>query len=162
MIILGVQSSDELIAGLGNKYLKAHKEALYGSVEDYHDKLFPRHFFNSNRSRYKLAPRTSFYLKKIKPRKGVGTGRFVDLVLKGVSMRRMMSFYTIRQADGGNSLVLRMQAPRYFTERYRGQPDKKAEAEQINDDDREKIRGFYIQRMQAKWQQLKQKRSRKV
>lgn len=162
MIILGVTTTDELTAGLGKRFKAAHTRAMKGSIEDYHDKLFPRHFYNSNRSRYRMAQRSQFYLKVIKPRRGVGTGRFVDNVLKGTSMRRMMAFYTVRASDGGNTFILRMQAPRYFTEQYQGQPDKKSEVEQINEDDKAKIRGFYLNRMRAEWDKIKQKRTRKA
>lgn len=162
MIILGITTSDEMLTGLGKRYQAAHTRSLRGAVTDYHDQLFPRHFFNSNRARYRLAPRTAFYLKVIKPKRGIGTGRFVDLILTGRSMRRMMHFFTVRASDGGNSMVLRMDAPRYFTQKFQGQPDKVDEAEQINEDDKSKIRGFYANRMQAEWNKIKQRRTKKV
>lgn len=161
MIILQVTTTGDLITGMGQQYRAAHARAVKGTVEDYHEQLFPKHFFNSNRSRYRLAPRSQFYLKVIKPKRGVGTGRFVDLILKGVTRRRMMAFFTVRATDGGNTWVLRMQAPGYFANRFRNQPDMAAEVQQHSQDDLTKMGGFYRRRMTAEWEKAKQKRTRK-
>lgn len=145
------------------------------TVAMYHREIFPRHFFNSNRSRYRLKPRTEFYLRVIKPRTGQGTGRFVDLMLKGVASRRMKHFATITATDGGNTIVLRMDAPRYFTNPFIGslinqhgkpititqQPDKVAEVTQVNQEDRANMAAYFTARMQERWEQIKQLRKRK-
>lgn len=162
MLFLEVVTSDEVITGLGKKWDRARKKAMEEGVKMYHAQIFPKHFFPSNRARYRLQPRTKFYLTKIKPRKGVGPGRFVDLQLKGVSRRRMMAFFTIRRSDGGNTLVLRMQAPTYFTRKLPGQIDKAAEVERVNDEDRMKIRDFVQGRIAAAWEAKTAGKTRKL
>ena len=157
MIYLDVQVSDEVITGLGKRYNAAKTRAMKEAIWYYHKQIFPRHFFNSNRARYRLAKRTEFYLKVIKPRRGVGSGRFVDLLLKGVSKRRMMAFATVRTSDGGNTVVLRMQAPTYFTRLIPGRPDKKSEVEQINTEDKTNIRDMIQRLINQKLQSIRSK-----
>lgn len=175
MILLALESSDELITGLRRRYPSAHRASMKQTVEMYHREIFPRHFFGSNRSRYRIKPRTTFYLRVIKPVQGQGSGRFVDLLLRGTASRRMKHFATIRATDGGNTIVLRMAAPRYFTNPYIGslinaqgkpititqQPDKVAEVTQVNMEDRAKMHAYFLARMNERWNQLKDKKIRK-
>lgn len=136
MIGFIVEITNEVITGLGKKFQTVWRAAMVSAVKLYHRDIFPRHFFNSNRTRYRMQKRSEFYLKVIKPKRGVGTGRFVDNVLKGVARRRMMNFATVRTTDGGNTVVLRMKAPWYFAYKGGGQPDKVAEVTQVNDEDK--------------------------
>ncbi len=150
MIALGVTITDDIITGLGRSYRASYRRAMLESVKYYHTTIFPKHFGTSNRSRYKLEPRTRFYLSVIKPREGQGQGRFVDLLLHGTARRRMMYNARIWATDGGNSVTLKMLTPKYFTNPFVGtyvdaegkqkritrQPDKVAEVVQVNPDDK--------------------------
>jgi hypothetical protein len=162
MIYLGVEITDEVINGLGKKFETARYRAMVAAIKNYHRVIFPKHFFNSNRSRYQLAPRTQFYLKVIKPARGIGPGRFVDLLLKGTSRRRMMTFATIRASDSRGSFTLRMSAPTYFTRRLAGQPDKQAEAEQVNQEDRGNIRNDIQRFINAAWDAKKSRKTKRI
>jgi hypothetical protein len=169
MVILGVKLEDNIVTGLGKRYLSTCRAALKDAVWYYHREIFPRHFFQSNRSRYKHEKRSEYYLKRIKLRKGVATGKYVDEILTGVSRRRMLAFATVRSSDGGNSVILRVQAPRYFTNPYVGsfrddkgnlktiqrQPDKVAEVQQVNSEDQQKITDFTSNRVMERFQALK-------
>lgn len=176
MINLGVTLESDLLEGLGKRFPRAYRSAMKGMVEVYHREIFPRHFFGSNRSRYKIKPRSQFYLTVIKRVTGRGPGRYVDLLLRGVAARRMKSFATIRAADGGNTMVLRMQAPRYFTNPFIGsyinehgdrktitqQPDKVAEVTQVNAEDRTNLGTIFRRKMEAAWSEIKQKKRRRL
>lgn len=175
IIVLGFEISDDFITGLKKSFKAKYMAAMKAAMGLYHKLIFPKHFYNSNRTRYRMEKRTDFYLKVVKPRRGTGTGRFVDNVLKGVSRRRMMNFFTIRAADGNNAVILRMKAPRYFTNPYVGtytddkgekhtikqQPDKAAEVTQINDQDKAAFRDFIRNELQQalKQRQAKSKRT---
>lgn len=176
MIGFIVEITNDVITGLGKKFQKVWRAAMDVAVRLYHRDIFPKHFFNSNRSRYRMQPRSDFYLKVIKPRRGLGTGRFVDNVLKGTSRRRMMNFATVRKTDGGNTVVLRMQAPRYFTNPFVGsyidekgerktigsQPDKLAEVTQVNQDDKNELGKIVQAKIFEKYQAVLAKKARKT
>lgn len=169
MVILGVTLDDDIVTGLGKRYLSTCRQALKDGAWYYHREIFPRHFFQSNRTRYRHEKRSEYYLKRVKLRKGLATGKYVDDILTGVSRRRMLAFATVRASDGGNSVVLRMQAPRYFTNPYVGsfrdaqgkmktiqrQPDKVAEVEQVNTEDQQKITEFTSKRVMERFRELK-------
>lgn len=174
VVVLGFEISDNVATGLGKRFQAIWKAALKAATWLYHRDIFPRHFFNSNRSRYRMQARSQFYLKVIKPRRGLGTGRFVDNVLKGTSRRRMLNYATVRAADDGNSVILRMQAPSYFTNPFVGtytddkgqrktighQPDKAKEVTQVNPEDRESFGKLVQRRIMEKFESLPASRKR--
>jgi len=175
MIILGVEQNDDIITGLGKRYLATCRAALKDAVWEYHKTIFPRHFFNSNRSRYKHETRSQYYLQVIKRRRGIATGKFVDQILTGVSRRRMLAFATVRASDGGNTVTLRMSAPRYFTNPYVGtfrnpqgqvkrimhQPDKAKEVAQVNQEDQASLTQITTDNLMARFNQIKSRGSRR-
>lgn len=176
MIVLGVEVSDDIITGLKKRFTRLYRNVMKSVVWWYHKTIFPRHFFNSNRSRYRMEKRSEFYLKVIKPRRGSATGRFVDLILKGTSRRRMQAFATVRATDDGNSVMLRMSAPRHFTNPYVGaytddkgevkhithQPDKVKEVVQFNDEDRQAMVKEFSQQIQSAFQAAKTRTKRSL
>lgn len=161
-IILGFRVVDRsLLRGLGRRFGKFRKQAMHDMAEFWHREIFPRHFGNSNRSAYGFAPRTPFYLEVIKRRKGVGVGRFRDLVLTGQSRRWMQAF--VRISGTAQRVSVRMSPPRYFTNPFIGsftdprtgrvkhvtrQPDKPDEVTRFNAEDRRDLRQFLARRLQ--------------
>lgn len=176
MIVMGVTITDDIIRGLGRSYRKSYRAAMLDAVKFYHANIFPRHFNPSNRTRYKLEKRTPFYLQVLKKRDGQGQGRFVDLLLKGTARRRMLYNARIWATDGGNTVTLKMQAPRYFTNPFVGtytdqngeqkritrQPNKVAEVVQVNSEDRANLAKRIQSLLTAKLKEKREKSTRKL
>ena len=149
-VILDIKVQDRSsIRGLGRAFGRFRYLALVAAALDWHERTLPRHFSPGNESRYHFEKRSQVYRKIIKPRAGVGQGKFVSLTLKGRSARFLQSFYTV----GGNKnrVLLRMRPPTYFTNPFIGtfkdpqtgktkritqQPNKPAEATTLTDEDR--------------------------
>lgn len=163
MIILGVDVLDKsIIRGLGRKFGGFQKQAIREGVEDWHSHTLAKHFTPGNRGRYRIAVRSQLYTKEIKPAKGTGQGRYVDLQLSGKSRRFMQAFYTITGSK--DRMTLTMKPPGYFTNPFIGswtdpdtgktkritrQPNKPDEATQTNNEDRERIRRVVNDRLLA-------------
>lgn len=176
MIILGAEITDDIIAKAGKRLKNAAGNALVEAVKQYHREIFTKHFTPGNSARYRMQKRTTLYTQLIKKKAGSGQGKFVDLLLKGASQRRMMAFATVRKTDGGNTAVLRMETPRYFTNPFIGtftdaksgkqkqitqQPDKVAEVVQLNPDDRQRLAAMIMKQLTDKFKNSRPSRSRK-
>jgi hypothetical protein len=155
--------------GMGRRFAQMKREALREVAWYWHSNLLARHFTPGNSSRYRMKTRTAFYRRVIKPVAGEGQGRFVDLQLKGRSLRWMRAFATV--SGNAYSSTLRMRPPGYFTRPFIGsftdratgrrktitqQPDKPAEVRQVSTQDRADmvrfiqrgvVRGFRTGRM---------------
>ena len=157
--------------GLATTYAKLRRQAMLETAQRWHREVFPAHFGGNNRQKYRLTPRTEVYVTKIKPNAGVGEGRFRDLVLGGRSQRALRNL--VRITGTSNRVVVRMQAPAYFTRPFIGswidpntgkrrsitrQPNKPDEVTRWDSFDRQKLRqiaarqlslGFFRARQQA-------------
>lgn len=135
--------------GYARRYRAAKKEALRELAWYWHSNMLARHFSPGNSARYRMRPRNRIYREEIKKTKGEGQGRFVDLLLKGRSLRWMKSFAAVTGTD--SQATLRMKPPGYFTRPFIGsytdpetgrrriitqQPDKPSEVREISSDDR--------------------------
>jgi hypothetical protein len=140
--------------GLGRRYAQVKRDVLKEVAWHWHAKILERHFTPGNSSRYRMAARNKYYREKIKPRKGTGQGRFVDLILRGATLRRMKHFATVTGTQYVSTLS--MNTPTYFTRPFIGtfisesgrmrhigkQPDKPGEVKQISNDDRAMLTRF--------------------
>lgn len=135
--------------GMSRRYQQIKKEALQEVAWYWHSNILARHFSPGNTSRYRMKTRNKVYREEIKKTKGEGQGRYVDLLLKGRSLRWMKTFASVTTT--ADKATLRMKPPNYFTRPFIGsytdpetgrrriitqQPDKPAEVKQISSDDR--------------------------
>ena len=174
MIVLNTRIVDRsCVRGLGRGGLgRLQKQSLKAAAEDWHARTLPRHFTPGNMARYQIRKRSAFYLGIIKPRAGVGQGRFVDLVLKGRSKRFLQTFVTITGTK--DRQTVRMKPPGYFTNPFVGswtdpksgrtrritrQPDKPAETTRTNSEDRDRLRRVCETRLAALVRQAKADRT---
>lgn len=135
--------------GMGKRFRAMKREALKEVAWFWHTNILERHFTPGNVSRYRMEARNRFYKEEIKKKQGEGQGRYVDLILKGRSLRWMKTFASV--AGTATAATLRMKPPSYFTRPFIGtftdpetgkqkritrQPDKPAELKQVNSADR--------------------------
>jgi hypothetical protein len=176
MIVLGFEIVDRsFLRGIGRKVGRIQKESLLAVAEFWHKNLLPRHFTPGNRARYRLAPRSKFYLEKIKPRAGRGQGKFVDLELRGQSRRFMLTFATFTGSK--DRITIRMKPPRYFanpfigsytdpktgkTKRITRQPNKPDEVTRTNEEDLAKMRDVMRKKFLQLVTQAKQERRERI
>lgn len=163
MIILDIktQNSTPMKKGRSRKWLRGiTKRVLFDTAEHWHQTIFPKHFTSANRSRYQTAVRNRIYRERIKPRKGAGQGKFVDLLLTGKSRRYMLALPQITSTS--RKATVTMKPPAYFTNPHIGsfvdprtgkqkritqQPDKVEEATRVSEDDKRLLREFAATRM---------------
>jgi hypothetical protein len=141
--------------GMGRRYSRVKKEVLKEVAWHWHAKILERHFTPGNSSRYRMATRNKVYREFIKKEQGTGQGRFVDLLLRGQSLRRMRHFSSVTGTQYYATLT--MNTPTYFTRPFIGtftdpntgrvkrvsrQPDKPGEVKQISNDDRAMLTRF--------------------
>lgn len=141
--------------GYGRRYRAVKREALREVAWYWHARILHRHFTPGNSSRYRMKMRNKLYRQEIKIKQGEGQGRFVDLILKGRSLRWMRAFASVTAT--GTQSTLRMKTPAYFTKPFVGswtdpetgrrrvitqQPDKPGEVKQISTDDRADMSRF--------------------
>lgn len=169
VIILGVELEDRSgIRGLGKVWGQILKQSLAETAREWGESILGDHFGGRNRSEYAHVPRTSFYLKVSKLRRGVGPGRFTDLVLTGASRRAART--SLRVTSTRHQATLRMSLPSYFTNPFVGtyqdgrktkritrQPDKVAELTRISRQDREQLRLFCEKRIRLHLHQQRQR-----
>lgn len=169
MIILGMKIEDRsLIRGLGRRWTGIVKQSMLDMAAHWHRSIFPQHFGPSNRTLYQFQPRSQVYTKEIKPKAGVGVGRFRDEVLTGRSQRFMQAFVKI--TGTARKVTVRMNAPGYFTKPFIGtwidektgetkritrQPDKPDEVTRFSADDRRELREFMGERLQRRLQEAR-------
>lgn len=141
--------------GMQRRYAQLKREALREVAWFWHAKILERHFTPGNSSRYRMSARNRLYREVIKKKAGEGQGRFVDLQLKGRSLRWMKAFANVTGTQ--YQATLRMRPPGYFTKPFIGsftdrttgkvkrvtrQPDKPSEVKQISNDDRAMLTRF--------------------
>ena len=157
-VVLGYQLGQD-VSDLKREFGKLRKQLLQDVAAQWHLVILPKHFTASNRSRYQHQPRTSVYLKEIKPETGRGQGRFVDQMLGGKSRRFMMAFHKISGTQ--TQARLTMSPPPYFANPFIGettskdgrkirvtqQPDKPSEITRLDNQDRDYLRRFAEVRM---------------
>ena len=139
--------------GLKTSYAKIARQTLREMAAYWHREIFPRHFSSRNLTKYKIEARTKLYIDKIKPRLGVGVGRFRLMMLTGQSQRWMESLG--RVSGPGTRVTVRMPAPRHFTNPFVGtfiqpktgkrkyvsrQPNKVAEVTRFDAEDNADLR----------------------
>jgi hypothetical protein len=162
VIILDLQTKGRRrLVGLQQTYTKLIAEVVRRTAEHWHRELFPRHFGARNASKYRLEPRTQFYLRKIKQAAGVGEGRFRLLVLTGQSQRALRNL--VRITGTGKRATVRMTAPSYFDRPKLGsytdprtgqrktitrQPNKPDEVTRVDPEDARDLREFAARRLQ--------------
>ncbi len=163
MIVLGVEITNaRQFKGLGIRWAGLKKAALQDVAAFWHGRSLDRHFTPGNSTRYQMARRKQFYLTQLKPKFGEGQGKWVDLLLKGKSLRWMRVFKTI--SGTGNSATLRMRPPTYFGNPFVGtyrdargktrvisqQPDKTVEVTRLDETDRSSLRWYMQQRLRSR------------
>lgn len=163
MIVLGVEITNmRQFKHLGIRFKRLTKETLQETAEYWHLRLLERHFTPGNASRYRMQKRRPVYLTKIKSRLGMGQGKWVDLLLRGKSLRWMKVFKTI--SGTSSQATLRMRPPTYFgnpfigtfrdpkgrTRRITQQPDKVSEVTRFDESDRGSLRWYMQQRLRAR------------
>jgi hypothetical protein len=152
-LILGIQHVSKTVTrGLTKRFSAIAKETIIATASHWHEHIFPRHFGPANRSDYNFAPRTRVYLQRIKPKKGIGIGKFRDMVLTGEAMRRMRFVFRISGYAG--RVTVKMDSPTYFFRPFRGNyidprtgkprkiynhPDKPDEVTRHNERDRQEL-----------------------
>jgi len=104
--------------GLKTTYARLCRQTLHETATFWHKEIFPRHFSTRNITKYGLEKRTEFYLKKLKPKLGVGVGRFRLMMLTGQSRRWMESLGKV--GGPGTRVTVRMPAPKHFTNPFIG------------------------------------------
>lgn len=141
--------------GWGRRFAQIKRETLKQVAWQWHSNILERHFTPGNSSRYRMATRNKLYREVLKKEQGTGQGRFVDLILRGQSLRRMKHFATVTGSQ--YYATLSMSTPTYFTRPFIGtftdpktgrtkrvsrQPDKPGEVKQISNDDRQMLTRF--------------------
>lgn len=153
-IVLGITvEGGGVIREMGRGFAKARKAGLVKTAEHWHQTMHRPHFGPSNRSRFQHEARTNFYTTITKKIEGRGQGRFVDNILKGLSMRFMQAFYTITGSK--DAVTLTMKPPAYFakpfigsfvrdgvTKRITRQPDKPKEVTTVDARDSKALSEF--------------------
>lgn len=147
-----------VIRELGRGFNAARKAALHKTAEHWHETMLRPHFGPANKSRFAHEPRSQFYTDIIKKAEGRGQGRFVDNVLKGVSMRFMQAFYSISGSKDQQTVTMR--PPGYFarpfigsfvrdgvTKRITRQPDKPREVTTVDARDNAALSEFCAKEM---------------
>lgn len=165
-LILGMKIADRSkFRGLGRLMAGIRKQTMLDAANYWHRSIFPRHFNSQARSAYGYKPRQSKY-QKFKLRKGVGQGKFVDLIFTGQSRRWMQEGVKVAGVQGRITVTMRvpwyfknprgkilnlrqklkgLPAPKYSS---REQPDKPDEVTRFNARDRSDLRGYAAKRMQ--------------
>jgi hypothetical protein len=164
--VLGMKINDKShLRGLGRYMAGIRKQVMLDAANFWHRSIFPRHFNSQARSAYGYKPRQEKY-QKFKLRKGVGQGKFVDLLFTGQSRRWMQEGVKVTGTQGRVSITMRvpwyfknprgkilnlrqlskgLPAPKYSS---REQPDKPDEVTRFNAKDRGDIRKYAAGRMQ--------------
>lgn len=101
------------IRGLGRKFPRIQKEAMRSMAEKWVRDYLPGHFTPGNRNRYRFERRNPLYTRKIKPAKGTGQGKYVELLLSGRSRRAIV--YLARITATQDRATVLMSPPGYFT-----------------------------------------------
>lgn len=155
-----IENNSPLRKGLAVRFVLLLKEALRDTAFFWLAKIFPRHFFSSNRAKYHHEARNQVYLDKIKKFSGVGPGKYVDLLLSGRSRRQMMAFARISGSKDRQTVLMR--PPGYFANPFIGviarlsggrvkqitrQPDKAAEVTRVVDEERTEMNSYYADRL---------------
>jgi len=107
-----------IIREMGRGFAAARKTALRKTAEHWHENMLRPHFGPSNRTRFQHERRSKFYETIIKPKAGSGQGRFVDNLLKGLSLRFMQAFFTISGTKDQQTVTMR--PPGYFAKPFIG------------------------------------------
>ena len=140
--------------GLGRRFAQLKRETLKQVAWYWHANILQRHFTPGNSARYRMAQRNSKYKERAKARLGIGQGKYVDLILRGASYRRMKHEASVTGTQ--YYATLRMNAPTYFSKPFIGtytsesgrlrhvgkQPDKPGEVKQVSADDRQQLTRF--------------------
>lgn len=154
--------------GLGRRFRMTKAQTLKEVAWLWHREIMPRHFTPGNISRYRMKSRSQFYRQVIKPKEGQGQGRYVDLLLKGQTLRWLRAFATVTGTSYQSTLRLR--APAYFTRPFIGtftdprtgkrkritqQPDKVAELRQVSAEDKAQMVRFARRGIMRGWNMTK-------
>lgn len=155
---------------------RIRREALRELVMWFHEVYVPRRFSPGNDTRYQHAKRNDVYKNRIKRRRGIGQGKYVNNVLTGASRRRAMAF--AKATATANQATLRVETPTYFRRPFKGttrnrkggittinnQPDKVAETVFIPRQELEELRLQFQKILTRKLRQLQsgQEQRRKI
>lgn len=157
MLVLGIEMDlrNELLDKNARQFFRDfQRQVMVDSGEHFHDQMLDRRLSPGAEHKYRHEPRNVVYKQEIKPEKGVGQGKTVDLQLKGKSRRWLLAFRTITGTH--KRVIVRLKAPAYFTRPYVGpftdhwgrrkritrQPDKVAELLRNNEQDNEELAQF--------------------
>jgi len=155
LIILDCKITGKPPKEISRKMPKIYKASLQAVAEFWHSNLLQSHFTPRNDARYQYSPRNKVYLQDIKSQEGVGQGKYVSDLLKGMAARWVRTFATV--SGTSKSATIRMTAPTYFEHPFIGsfidpkngrmkhvtrQPNKPEEITQVNRDDREALMKF--------------------
>lgn len=165
-LILGMKISDKShLRGLGRFMAAIRKQVILDTANFWHRSILQRHFNSGARAAYGYKPRQQKY-QKFKLRKGVGQGKFVDLIFSGQSRRWMQEGVKVAGVQGRVTVTMRvpwyfknprgrilnlrqtskgLPAPKYSS---REQPDKPDEVTRFNARDRGDLRAYAGNRMQ--------------
>lgn len=155
LVILDCKIAGTPPKGLGRKMGAIYKASVRGVAVLWHDTILQGHFTPGNDNRYAFENRNPVYLQDIKSKEGVGQGRYVKDLLKGMSQRWLRTFFSV--SGTSKSATVSMTAPTYFTNPFIGtftdpqsgrlkhvtrQPDKPSEVTQVNENDRAALRRY--------------------